>query len=77
PAGKQDTQSFYLQDAITYGSLTVTPSLRFDSVRTDGQANLAPIYDNPKRGQDYRAQPYSGWSPRLSVIWTATPNLAY
>ncbi|MGI0793243.1 heme receptor HxuC, partial [Pseudomonas aeruginosa] len=77
PAGKQDTQSFYIQDAITYGSLTVTPSMRFDSVRNDGQANLAPIYDNPKLGHDYRAQTYSGWSPRLSVFWTATPNLAF
>ena len=56
PAGKQDTQSFYIQDAITYGSPTVTPSMRFDSVRNDGQANLAPIYDNPKLGHDYRAQ---------------------
>ncbi len=77
PAGKQDTRSFYIQDAITYGSLTVTPSMRFDSVRNDGQANLAPIYDNPKLGHDYRAQTYSGWSPRLSVFWTATPNLAF
>ncbi|MFK1549412.1 heme receptor HxuC [Pseudomonas aeruginosa] len=77
PAGKQDTQSFYIQDAITYGSLTVTPSMRFDSVRNDGQANLAPIYDNPRLGHDYRAQTYSGWSPRLSVFWTATPNLAF
>ncbi|MCY1354732.1 TonB-dependent heme receptor A [compost metagenome] len=77
PRGKQDTQSVYIVDALTYGSLTVTPSLRFDQVRNDGKPNLASIYNNPERGHDYRAQTYSGWSPRLSLFWTATPELAF
>ncbi|WP_052081170.1 TonB-dependent receptor [Pseudomonas sp. ML96] len=75
PSGEQVTQSFYLQDAISYGNLTVTPSMRFDSVRNDGDPNLARIYNNAARGHDYSSQTYSGWSPRLSLFWTATDQV--
>nr|WP_294978641.1 TonB-dependent receptor [uncultured Pseudomonas sp.] len=76
PSGRQDTRSAYVQDALTWGRLTVTPSLRFDRVRNNGDHNLAPIYDNQVLGHDYRAQTYTGWSPRLSLFWTATERLA-
>ena len=77
PSGEQLTQSFYVQDAISYGRLTVTPSMRFDSVRNEAEANLAPIYNNAALGHDYSSQSYSGWSPRLSLFWTATEQLGF
>lgn len=75
PRGDQTTNSAYLQDAVTWGDVTITPSLRFDAVRNQGKENLAPVYNNPARGHDYRAQTYTGWSPRLAVFWRATDNL--
>ncbi|WP_444436613.1 TonB-dependent hemoglobin/transferrin/lactoferrin family receptor [Pseudomonas sp. A6] len=77
PSGKQLTRSAYVQDALTWGSVTVTPSLRFDQVRNAGKANDAPLYDNPAQGHDYSSQTYSGWSPRLSLFWTATERVAF
>ncbi|WP_276330885.1 TonB-dependent receptor [Stutzerimonas kirkiae] len=75
PRGNTRTQSAYVKDAITLGNLTITPSLRFDSVRNEGKANLAPIYQNAERGHDYGAKSYSGWSPRLSLFWRVNDNL--
>jgi len=77
PSGEQLTHSFYVQDAIDYGRLTLTPSMRFDSVRNEGEPNLAPIYNNSARGHDYSSQSYSGWSPRLSLFWRATDELGF
>lgn len=71
PAGKQKTASVYLQDALTFGRLTITPSLRFDQVRNQGKANLAPRYNDPAGGHDYSTKSYSGWSPRLGLFWVA------
>jgi len=76
PPGKQNTQSFYVQDALSWGDLTLTPSLRFDAVKNQGKRSLAPIYNNPLRGHDYRAQRYSGFSPRLSLFWKGSENFA-
>ncbi len=75
PAGEQDVRSAYMQDAITFGRLTITPSLRFDHVLNQGRRNLAPLYNNPDRNHDYRSQSYSGWSPRLAIFWRATDNV--
>lgn len=75
PRGEQTTRSAYLQDAITLGDVTITPSLRFDAVRNQGKENLASLYNNPERGHDYRAQTYSGWSPRLSLFWRVNDSL--
>lgn len=75
PRGDQQTRSFYVQDAVTLGNVTITPSLRFDAVRNEGKANLAPVYNNPALGHDYSAQEYSGWSPRLSLYWRVTENV--
>ncbi|APC15542.1 TonB-dependent receptor [Pseudomonas frederiksbergensis] len=78
PQGKVDTHSFYVQDAVTLGDFTLTPSLRYDHVRNRGEANEAPYYNNPNPafGHDYSDQTYTGWSPRLSAFWKVTPNVA-
>jgi len=41
PAGRQETQGLYLQDAMSYGGLTVTAALRHDRVSTEGVPNKA------------------------------------
>lgn len=76
PKGKVDTNSFYVQDAITWGDFTLTPSLRYDHVRNRGQENDAPLYNQAELGHDYSNQTYTGWSPRLSAFWKVTPNTA-
>lgn len=78
PHGKVDNNAFYIQDAITLGNFTLTPSLRYDHVRNRGQKNDAPIYNSPDPvvGHDYGDKTYTGWSPRLSAFWTVTPQFA-
>ncbi|MFV0887385.1 TonB-dependent receptor [Metapseudomonas otitidis] len=75
PRGEQTTRSAYVQDAITLGDVTITPSMRFDAVRNQGKENLASVYNNAALGHDYSAQEYSGWSPRLSVFWRVNDNV--
>jgi hemoglobin/transferrin/lactoferrin receptor protein len=79
PQGKVDTNSAYLQDAITLGDFTLTPSLRYDHVRNRGEENEAPFYSssNPAIGHDYSNQTYAGWSPRLSAFWRVRPNVGF
>ncbi|MDD0974411.1 TonB-dependent receptor [Pseudomonas fontis] len=76
PQGKTDTNSFYIEDAITLGDVTVTPSLRYDHVTNKSDGNDAPYYNKPALGHDYGDQTYSGWSPRLKVYWRATEQHA-
>lgn len=76
PRGKVDTNSFYIQDAITWGDFTRTPSMRYDHVRNRGQENYAPYYNHPELGHDYSDKTYTGWSPRLSAFWKITPQTA-
>ena len=76
PEGNVDSQAFYFKDAVTIGDLTITPSLRFDEIRNDGEPNLAPRYSVPGI-HDYSSQTYSGWSPRLSLFWAPLPQLGF
>ncbi|CAM3562109.1 TonB-dependent receptor [Yersinia entomophaga] len=78
PAGEQETRSLYLQDALTLGSLTVTPGVRYDHVTNTGQPNFAPRFNDrdPAAGHDYSRVTYTGWSPHLGVMWKATQNLS-
>ena len=78
PHGKTDTNSFYIQDAVTLGDFTLTPSLRYDHVLNRGEKNDAPNYNSPdpKDGHDYSNKAYSGWSPRLAAFWKLTPTMA-
>ncbi|MHC6224267.1 TonB-dependent receptor [Pseudomonas sp. X10] len=77
PSGKVQSQGYYLQDAITLGDVTITPSLRYDHVVNEGKPNQAPYYNNPEAGHDYSEKTYSGWSPRLSVFWKVNPQTAF
>ncbi len=79
PSGEQETRSGFIQDAITIGSVTITPALRYDHVYSRGEPNVATTYNNPSSaaGHDYSSVNYSGWSPRLGLFWTATDNLAF
>lgn len=76
PKGKVDTNSVYVQDAITLGNFTLTPSMRYDHVRNRGEANNAPFYNQADLGHDYSNKTYTGWSPRLSAFWKVTPHTA-
>jgi len=78
PAGDQRTSSLYLQDAITLGSVTVTPGLRYDHVTNTGTPNIAPMYNNsdPNVGHDYSSTSYDGVTPALGVVWKATPHMS-
>lgn len=77
PHGKVDTNSAYVQDAITLGQVTITPSLRYDHVRNRGEKNDAPYYNVASAGHDYGAKTYTGWSPRLSLFWRASDDTAF
>ncbi|MGK2888783.1 MAG: TonB-dependent receptor domain-containing protein [Candidatus Malihini olakiniferum] len=37
PTGKQETRSVYIQDALKIGSVTLTPSVRYDHVTNTGK----------------------------------------
>ncbi|MCT8345214.1 MULTISPECIES: TonB-dependent hemoglobin/transferrin/lactoferrin family receptor [Photorhabdus] len=78
PSGKQETHSFYLQDAMTIGSVTVTPGIRYDHIKNTGKENIAAVYNDksPKIGHDYSSVTYTGWSPHLGIMWKATQNLS-
>ncbi|TKY81955.1 TonB-dependent hemoglobin/transferrin/lactoferrin family receptor [Pectobacterium polonicum] len=78
PSGDQETRSVYLQDAVTLGSVTITPGVRYDHVTNTGRPNIAPRYNssNPAAGHDYSSVTYTGWSPRIGALWKATDNLS-
>lgn len=76
PEGTQDTVSAFVRDTISLtDSLTVTPGLRFDWIRSEGVPNAAPRYNNPALGHDYSAVDHSGFTPAVSVAWAATSNI--
>lgn len=77
PAGVQETTSAYIQDAITWRTLTITPGVRYDYVKNKGKGNLAQTYmeKDPLIAHDYRLVSYDGFSPHLGILWKTTPNL--
>ncbi|QCJ69159.1 TonB-dependent receptor [Providencia heimbachae] len=77
PAGVQETTSAYIQDAITWRTLTITPGVRYDYVKNKGKGNLAQTYmeKDPLIAHDYRPVSYDGFSPHLGILWKTTPNL--
>ncbi|WP_350305866.1 TonB-dependent hemoglobin/transferrin/lactoferrin family receptor [Photorhabdus viridis] len=78
PSGEQKTNSFYLQDEMVIGSVTVTPGVRYDHITNTGKPNIAAIYNDssPNVGHDYSSVTYTGWSPHLGITWKATQNLS-
>ncbi|CDZ27884.1 Outer membrane heme receptor ShuA [Neorhizobium galegae bv. officinalis] len=76
PEGTQDTASAFIRDTIEVtDALTVTPGLRFDWVRSEGVENDAPRYNNPAGLHDYSAVTHQGFTPAISVVWQATPDI--
>ncbi len=68
PSGKQQTSSAYGEFAYRVNEqLTLTPSIRYDYIRSEGEQNLAPDYNDLNAGHDFSAVSHSGWSPRLGV----------
>ncbi|WP_434527135.1 TonB-dependent hemoglobin/transferrin/lactoferrin family receptor [Photorhabdus asymbiotica] len=78
PSGEQKTNSFYLQDTMVIGSVTVTPGVRYDHITNIGKPNIAAIYNDnsPNVGHDYSNVTYTGWSPHFGIMWKATQNLS-
>ncbi|WP_461535813.1 TonB-dependent hemoglobin/transferrin/lactoferrin family receptor [Spongorhabdus nitratireducens] len=76
PSGRQIVSSVFVQDEISFGQLTVTPSLRYDYVRNKGTGNDAPRFSNPAQGHDYSAKSYDGLSPRLGLFYKLSPEMA-
>ncbi|MBP6863271.1 MAG: TonB-dependent hemoglobin/transferrin/lactoferrin family receptor [Neisseriaceae bacterium] len=79
PSGIQKMRSFYVLDDIKLGSVTISPSLRYDHITNEGYGNRAKRYSqtDPKYGHDYSSKTYAGWTPRLGLYWEAAPNLGF
>lgn len=76
PEGTQDTISAFVRDTINLtDSLTLTPGLRFDYVRSQGVPNAAPRYNDPAGGHDFSAVSHRGFTPAISLGWNATSNI--
>lgn len=74
PAGKQDTTSFFIRDKIALtDKLIVTPGIRYDYIRSEGEPNAAPIYNDPTAGHDYSATSHHGFTPAVSASYQITP----
>jgi hemoglobin/transferrin/lactoferrin receptor protein len=68
PEGEQANYAVYLSDAYSASpELTITPSIRYDYIRSQGRENLAPDYNDITAGHDYSATSHEGWSPRLGL----------
>ena len=72
PSGTQRTLAGWLEDRLQWGDFSLTPGLRYDHVTTEGKPNLAPRYNDPSAGHDYRAIDHDGWSHHLALAWKAT-----
>ncbi len=78
PAGDQLAYSFYIQDSLKIGSVTVTPGVRYDHVKNRGKENNALLYNDtsPESNHDYSSVTYTGWSPHLGILWQTNKNLS-
>lgn len=82
PSGTQQTSSFYVKDDYQLtNSLMVSPSIRYDYIRTEGKGNLASDYNDASVGHDYSATSHQGWIPRLGLTYdwsiNTTLNFSY
>ena len=75
PSGTQTVVSTWAEDTIHLGRLDLTPGLRYDFIRTEGEANLAPIYNNPDMEHDYGIVDRFGFSPSISAVFALTDNV--
>ncbi len=76
PAGKQDTTSFFVRDRIALtDKLIITPGIRYDYIRSEGEPNAAPVYNDPTSGHDYSATSHHGFTPGISASYQLTPDV--
>lgn len=75
PSGTQSIYAAYIADHYqATDRLTITPSLRYEYITSEGKGNAAPDYNDPAAGHDYSETSHNGFSPRLDVDFDATNN---
>ncbi|WP_447472787.1 TonB-dependent receptor domain-containing protein [Vibrio harveyi] len=75
PSGIQTIYAAYVADHYqATGRLTITPSLRYEYITSEGKGNAAPDYNDPAAGHDYSETSHKGFSPRLDIDFDATNN---
>ena len=77
PDGTQTVFAGFIEDAITWDNLTVTPALRYERITNKGVPNSEPDFNNPANNHDYSAQTYQGFSPKLSAFYQLTPETSF
>lgn len=77
PSGQQETYAFFIEDEFQLTpALQVIPSLRYDYIRSEGEANLAPDYNDASVAHDFSKVTHSGWSPRLAINYELSKETA-
>ncbi|MFM2594325.1 TonB-dependent receptor [Vibrio harveyi] len=75
PSGIQTIYAAYVADHYqATDRLTITPSLRYEYITSEGKGNAAPDYNDPAAGHDYSEMSHKGFSPRLDIDFDATNN---
>ncbi|WP_390338655.1 TonB-dependent receptor domain-containing protein [Vibrio harveyi] len=75
PSGIQTIYAAYVADHYqATDRLTITPSLRYEYITSEGKSNAAPDYNDPAAGHDYSETSHKGFSPRLDIDFDATNN---
>lgn len=75
PSGIQTIYAAYVADHYqATDRLTITPSLRYEYITSEGKGNAAPDYNDPAAGHDYNETSHKGFSPRLDIDFDATNN---
>ncbi|MGU3814411.1 TonB-dependent receptor domain-containing protein [Vibrio diabolicus] len=75
PSGTQSIYAAYIADHYqATDRLTITPSLRYEYIKSEGKGNAAPDYNDPAAGHDYGETTHKGFSPRLDIDFDATNN---
>lgn len=75
PSGIQTIYAAYVADHYqATDRLTITPSLRYEYITSEGKGNAAPDYNDPAAGHDYSETSHKGFSPRLDIDFDATNN---
>ncbi len=70
PGGYQQSYGAWTDYKIDFGNgLEITPGVRFDYFVTNGDANVAPRYNNPAVNHDYGREVHSGISTSLNVFY--------
>ncbi|AMC33147.1 TonB-dependent hemoglobin/transferrin/lactoferrin family receptor [Janthinobacterium sp. B9-8] len=79
PAGQQRGLGIHVQDAVSYGDVTLTAALRYDHITAEGVPNRARRYNSPlpAAGHDYSEARFEGFSPRLGLFWKANNHASF